>query len=74
MSTSRRAAAVAAHRAREAAGRVLLTIECDEVDLEEALKAAGLLAPDADSHEATEAALQRLVEAIIADHLAACNR
>jgi hypothetical protein len=59
---------VRAHRARVAAGRILLVLEVDELPLVEALVAARLLDLSvADSREAITAATARLLEVVIGE-------
>jgi hypothetical protein len=66
----RRRASLARFRARERSGRSFYRTEHDDVDLEELLRGAGQLGADDDDHAAVEAALQRLVDFLIAEHKA----
>ena len=51
------------YRARRRDGRIVLQIEVSEVDLSEALRAAGFLdADDMDNREALATALERVIE------------
>ena len=58
-------------RRRCAAGRVCVTVEVDEIGLGELLTAAGLLKLGADGRSDLAVGLQRLVDALIAEH---CGR
>jgi hypothetical protein len=60
-------AALRRHRERERNGRSLYSIEHDVVDLEEMLRAAGLLG-DGDDHATVQQALQQLIDLLIREH------
>ena len=67
MSTA--AARMRSYRARQRAGRVLVSVELDETDLVATLVAHGFLDPcEADDAEKVSGAVGRVLRALIADH------
>jgi hypothetical protein len=57
------------YQARRRSGQKCYRLTLDEIDTEEMLLASGTLAPaDRDDHSKVEAALQRLLSILIADH------